>query len=213
MPSSAAPFVPRTRSLKTLGRAVRECRGCDLYKRATQAVFGEGLRTAEILLVGEQPGDREDIAGRPFVGPAGAVLRRALEEAEIEIARVYVTNAVKHFRFVVRGKRRIHQKPKVIEIDACRPWLDAEIQAVQPRAIVALGGTAARSIFGRPVRLADRRGEPQRDGNGRLLFVTIHPANVLRQQERAAREATFASFVDDLHAVSLTLLQNADSRA
>ncbi len=197
---TAAAYLPRSISLTSLRRAANGCRGCDLFEHATQTVFGEGSRTARIVLVGEQPGDREDIEGEPFVGPAGATLRSAIEAAGIDPASVYVTNAVKHFRYVARGKRRIHQKPRVIEIDACRPWLDAEIAAVRPRAIVAMGTTAARSVLGRTVRIGDLRGKPFSAGDGRSVFVTIHPASVLRQTDRAARRASFARLVADLRA-------------
>ncbi len=200
---TAAAYLPRTTSLRSLKRAAAGCRGCDLYEHATQTVFGEGSRGARIVLVGEQPGDREDIEGEPFVGPAGAMLQSAIEEAGIDRSGVYVTNAVKHFRFVVRGKRRIHQKPRAIEIDACRPWLDAEIAAVDPRTIVAMGATAARSLLGRPVRIGDRRGKPL-TSDGRTIFVTIHPASVLRQPDRNARRAAFARLVADLRAAGET---------
>lgn len=196
----AAAYLPRSRSLASLRRAAAGCRGCDLYADATQTVFGEGPRTASIVLVGEQPGDREDIAGEPFVGPAGAMLRSAIERAGIDLRDVYVTNAVKHFRYVVRGKRRIHQKPRVIEIDACRPWLDAEMAAVRPSTIVAMGTTAARSLLGRSVRIGDRQSPPLQAEDGRRVFVTIHPASVLRQRDGDARRAAFARFVADLRA-------------
>jgi len=185
--------------------AARGCHGCDLYKRATQTVFGEGSSRSPIVLVGEQPGDREDIAGLPFVGPAGALLRRALDEAGIAADDVYITNAVKHFRYVERGKRRIHQKPETIQIEACHPWLEAEIEAVRPRAIVALGATAARSLFGRAVRVTSERGKALSLAGGRIAFVTIHPSNVLRQRDSDARHAEFAGLVADLHAVAQTL--------
>ena len=208
---SAAAFLPRSRSLPALRRAAAGCRGCDLYVDATQTVFGEGLRNARIVLVGEQPGDREDIEGEPFVGPAGAMLRSAIERAGIDAGAVYVTNAVKHFRFVVRGKRRIHQKPRVIEIDACRPWLDAELGAVRPQAVVAMGTTAARSILGRTVRIGDRRGKPLTDAGDRRIFVTIHPASILRQPDSAARRAAFARLVADLRAAGEAVRSNEAS--
>ena len=201
---TAAAYRPRGTSLSSLRRAAAGCRGCDLYERATQTVFGEGSRHARIVLVGEQPGDREDVEGEPFVGPAGAMLRSAIEEAGIDPAAVYVTNAVKHFRFVVRGKRRIHQKPRTIEIEACKPWLDAEFAAVKPRTIVAMGTTAARSVLGRAVRIGDRRGQPV-TASGRTIFVTVHPASVLRQRDGNARRAVFARFVADLRAAGETL--------
>src|SRR3982751_876824 len=146
--SSAAEFLPPSRSLKALEEAAQGCRGCELYKDATQAVFGEGRKSAELMLVGEQPGDKEDLEGEPFVGPAGRLLDRALEEAGIDRSAAYVTNAVKHFKWKPRGKRRLHQTPRAGEIEACKPWLQAEIEAVNPQALLAMGATATRSLFG-----------------------------------------------------------------
>jgi DNA polymerase len=188
-----------------LRQAALRCRGCDLYERATQTVFGEGPRGAAILLVGEQPGDREDVDGKPFVGPAGTLLRRALEEAGIAAHDVYLTNAVKHFRYVVRGKRRIHQKPRTIEIQACRPWLEAELSSVRAKVVVALGATAATSLLGRTVRIAEHRGRPQPFGGDRAIVVTVHPSNILRQRDAGARRAAFAEFVSDLSTVAMLL--------
>src|SRR6187549_1286374 len=158
-PLSAAPFVPDSTSLKTLEAAAEKCRGCDLYKAATQVVFGAGPKRARIVLVGEQPGDQEDRQGEPFVGPAGALLDKALADAGIPRADVYVTNAVKHFKWEPRGKRRIHKKPRMSEMKACRPWLEAEIRAVKPRVIVLLGATAAQSIMGSQFKLLQNRGK------------------------------------------------------
>ena len=199
---SAAAYLPRSRSLTSLRRAAAGCRGCDLYQNATQTVFGQGSRSARIVLVGEQPGDKEDVLGEPFVGPAGAMLESAIAKAGIDARLVYVTNAVKHFRFVVRGKRRIHQKPRVIEIDACRPWLDAEIATLDARVIVAMGTTAARSVLGRSVRIGERRSKPLGVGDSRRVFVTIHPASILRHPESGARHAAFERLVADLRAAA-----------
>lgn len=192
-------------SLKALREAAAGCRACDLYKHATQTVFGEGRIGAPVMLVGEQPGDVEDREGRPFVGPAGRLLREALHEAGIDDRGTYITNAVKHFKFVVRGKRRIHQKPKAIEIRACRPWLDGEIARVKPRAIVALGATAAHALLGPSFRLTAHRGEPLRSELAPLLFATIHPSAILRSPDAEARHAELARFVEDLRVVARTL--------
>jgi DNA polymerase len=155
---SAAEFVPQSRSLKTLRRAAADCHGCPLWKDATQTVFGAGLKKAELMLVGEQPGDREDVEGEPFVGPAGKVLARALESAGIEPGAIYVTNAVKHFKWRARGKRRLHQTPRAGEVEACKPWLEAELEAVRPTALLALGATAAKALFGPTARVTRDRG-------------------------------------------------------
>src|SRR5690242_8003476 len=158
--ASAAEFLPNSRSLTVLERAAAGCRGCPLYEDATQAVFGEGRKRAELMLVGEQPGDKEDLAGEPFVGPAGKLLDRALEEAGIDRSQAYVTNAVKHFKWKPRGKRRLHQTPRVGEIEACKPWLAAEVEAIRPEAVLAMGATAARSLFGPKVKVTKDRGRP-----------------------------------------------------
>jgi uracil-DNA glycosylase len=190
---SAAPFVPRSRRLPALTEAARTCTGCPLFREATQTVFGRGPTAASLLLVGEQPGDREDLDGAPFVGPAGGVLWRCLETAGVDRAKVFVTNAVKHFKHVVRGKRRIHQRPTTAEINACHPWLDAELEVVDSPVVVALGATAVRSLFGRPLGIASSRGEPLALGD-RVGFITYHPSAVLRGDERAdeLREALVA---------------------
>jgi uracil-DNA glycosylase len=192
---SASPFVPDTRDLGALAEAARGCTGCALYRDATQTVFGEGRRRARLLLVGEQPGDREDLQGKPFVGPAGRVLWSCLSDAGIEPESVYVTNAVKHFKFKQRGKRRIHQRPTTAEIDACHPWLEAELDAVDAPVIVALGATAGRALLGRSVGIAANRGRPLPLGE-RVIFVTYHPSAVLRGDERA--KELRQALVDDL---------------
>jgi DNA polymerase len=185
-PADATPFVPRTRSLPALARAARACRGCHLYRRATQTVFGEGRRSAAIVLVGEQPGDREDREGRPFVGPAGRVLARGLADAKIPRDDVYVTNAVKHFKFEPRGKRRIHKKPGMLETMACHPWLEAELDAIRPRVVVCLGATAEKSL--------SRGG----GADGAAVIRTLHPSAVLRAPDHAGREKLYRAFLTDL---------------
>jgi DNA polymerase len=203
--SSAAEFLPPARSLKALEEAVQDCRGCDLYKDATQAVFGEGRKGAELMLVGEQPGDKEDLAGEPFVGPAGRLLDRALEEAGIDRSAAYVTNAVKHFKWKPRGRRRLHQTPRVGEIEACKPWLLAEIEAVKPRGLLAMGATATRSLFGSKFKVVKNRGSQIDSPLAPVASVTIHPSAILRLRERDEREAEFAAFVADLEGVATAL--------
>jgi DNA polymerase len=193
--ASAEPFVPPTRDLDELARAAASCTGCPLYQDTTQTVFGKGAAKAALLLVGEQPGDVEDKRGLPFVGPAGGVLWSCLEEAGIDRDALYTTNAVKHFKHETRGKRRLHKKPGVTEIEACHPWLDAELASVQPKVIVALGAVAARSLVGRTVGIAASRGTPL-DRDGTPVLVTYHPSAVLRADERA-REIR-AALVEDL---------------
>jgi uracil-DNA glycosylase family protein len=204
-PVTAAAYLPEQLTLPRLREAVQGCRGCDLYRNATQAVFGEGARHAEVMLVGEQPGDKEDIAGRPFVGPAGRLLDEALEEAGIDRSQTYVTNAVKHFKWQARGKRRIHQKPSWSESVACRPWLEAELEVVQPRVLVALGATAAQALLGRDFRVTQHRGELLDSSFAEHVTATIHPSAILRQQDDEARQAELAAFVDDLRVVAALL--------
>ena len=182
----------------TLKEEAAHCTRCDLYKYATQTVFGEGSLKADILFVGEQPGDQEDLAGRPFVGPAGQVFDAALEEAGIDRARTYVTNAVKHFKFVQRGKRRLHSKPNGGEIQACRWWIDHERDLIKPPVTVALGATAARSLIGKVVTISAMRGQPQTLADGSECWVTIHPSFLLRIREDADRRAERKRFVEDL---------------
>ena len=199
---TAEPFLPDRRTLSALREAAPGCRGCDLYRDATQTVFGEGQAKAELMLVGEQPGDQEDRQGRPFVGPAGRLLDRALEEAGIDRSLVYVTNAVKHFKWVPRGKRRIHKNPAAEEVRACRPWLDAEIDAVRPKVIAALGATAARAIIGPTFRVTQQRGEFVETPLPALVTATVHPSSILRAEDDEAREAAYAAFVRDLRTVA-----------
>jgi uracil-DNA glycosylase family protein len=202
---SAEPFLPDRRSLPALRAAAQGCRGCHLFAGATQTVFGEGLQEARVLLVGEQPGDREDQEGRPFVGPAGRELDQGLAAAGIDRKQVYVTNAVKHFKFEQRGKRRIHQKPNALELAACRPWLDAEIELLRPKVIVCLGATAAQSLLGKSFRVTKQRGEPLEAAPLAQWFVaTIHPSAILRSPDDV-RQAEREAFARDL-AVAASLL-------
>jgi DNA polymerase len=188
----------QARSVAALREAAAGCRACDLWKNATQTVFGEGAEGARMILVGEQPGDREDIEGKPFVGPAGRLLDRALEEARIDRKRVYVTNAVKHFRWTRRGKRRLHEKPNAQQVRACRPWLEAEIAVVKPRIVVLLGATAAQSVMGASFRVSRQRGEVMPSPLGVPVLATVHPSSILRATDDASRDAAMASFVSDL---------------
>ena len=203
--AGAAPFVPNTTSVKALDDAAQRCRGCDLYRHATQAVLGEGRRRARIMLVGEQPGDQEDLQGHPFVGPAGAMLDKALEQAGLPRSDVFLTNAVKHFKWEPRGKRRIHQKPRISEIRACRPWLDAELRIVKPFVVVCLGAVAAQSIFGSQFKLMQQRGRVLQSSVSPRTLATIHPAAVLRAPDEEARRQAFASLVKDLKAARKVL--------
>jgi uracil-DNA glycosylase family protein len=196
-PRSALEFLPARHDLASLREAAANCRGCELYREATQVVFGEGRAQVSILIVGEQPGDREDREGKPFVGPAGQLLDKCLESAGIERPDVYITNAVKHFKWEPRGKIRLHKKPNSLEITACRPWLEREIEAVRPRVIVCLGATAAQALLGSQFRLTKHRGEifPTEYGP---VTATIHPSAILRMPEPVAREAEVAALVADL---------------
>jgi len=191
---------PDTASLGALREAARHCTACHLYKRATQTVFGEGPKGATMMLVGEQPGDYEDVTGKPFVGPAGKIMDRALEEAGIDRSKVYVTNAVKHFKWEPRGKRRIHQKPNSREIAACRPWLEAELRIVKPKLVVAMGATAAQTIFGPSFRVTRERGKVLSSKIAPRVLATVHPSSLLRQPDEASREREYKLFVADLRA-------------
>ena len=203
--SDAWDLIPERPTLHSLSEAAAGCRACRLWRNATQTVFGEGTLAAEVMLVGEQPGDREDLSGRPFVGPAGKLLDRALEEAGIDRSKVYVTNVVKHFKFEPRGKRRIHKKPAAEEIAACRPWLDTEIRVVNPRAIVCLGATAAQALLGRTFRLTHHRGEFIESPLAPLVTATVHPSSILRAPDDQSRHEEMQKFVDDLKVVARRL--------
>ena len=202
---SAAEFLPDRLALAALREAAADCRACPLWRTGTQTVFGEGAKRSDVMLVGEQPGDREDREGRPFVGPAGRLLDGALEEAGIDRTRAYVTNVVKHFKWQARGKRRIHAKPSWSEVAACRPWLDAELEVVRPQVLVCLGATAAQALLGRSFRVTKQRGEPLDSGLAPHVVATIHPSAILRAHDED-RERERASFVDDLR-VAASLLQ------
>ena len=194
----AGRFLPSERSIRELRRAAATCKGCELWRNATQTVFGDGSERAKMVLVGEQPGDQEDLKGIPFCGPAGQILHRGLVEAGIDREEVYITNAVKHFKWLPRGKRRLHQKPNSREIAACRPWLVAELQTVQPRVLVCLGATAARAVFGKTTKISEHRGELLQSDLSSRIVVTVHPSSILRIEESDSREAAMRQFIDDL---------------
>jgi uracil-DNA glycosylase len=199
--AQASELIPARGGLPTLREAADGCKACDLWKTGTQTVFGEGTSGAEVLFVGEQPGDQEDKQGRPFVGPAGRILNQAMVDAGIDRQKAYVTNVVKHFKWEPRGKRRIHQKPSWSEIAACRPWLDAELAAVKPRVLVCLGATAAQALLGRQFRVTRERGKPVDSELAEQVLATIHPSAILRADD-ADRDAEYAAFVDDLRVVA-----------
>jgi uracil-DNA glycosylase len=201
--------APVVRTLKALREAEDACRRCPLYRDATRAVPGEGPRRARVMLVGEQPGDKEDLAGKPFVGPAGKLLDRALADAGIPRGETFITNAVKHFKFEPRGKRRLHKKPNAYEIERCKWWLDQERAIVQPAVIVALGATAARSLLGRVMTITKLRAETLQLADGTRLVVTIHPSALLRTQDEADKRAAYAAFVGDLKVVAGLVLKTA----
>jgi uracil-DNA glycosylase len=204
-PNDATPFLPEQRTLSALREAAAGCRGCHLWRGASQTVFGEGLKRARVMFVGEQPGDKEDLAGKPFVGPAGKELDKGLEAAGIGRDEAYVTNVVKHFKFEERGRRRIHQTPKRFEIDACRPWLDEELRVVSPEALVLLGATAAKALMGSSFRLTRHRGELLDSELAPIVTATIHPSAILRQQDDASRSAEREAFAEDLRVVAKAL--------
>jgi uracil-DNA glycosylase family protein len=191
---------PDTSSLAEVHEAAKDCEACHLYKHATQTVFGEGSRNAPLMLIGEQPGDYEDVAGRPFVGPAGKIMDNALEEAGIDRSQVYVTNAVKHFKWEPRGKRRIHRKPNSREVAACRPWLEAELRIVKPKLVVAMGATAAQTIFGPAFRVTRERGKVLSSKLAPRVLATVHPSSLLRQPDEASRQREYKHFIADLRA-------------
>lgn len=204
---TAADLMPPNADLQALQRAASGCRACDLWKLATQTVFGEGLPRARIMLVGEQPGDQEDRVGRPFVGPAGRVLDLALSKAGIDRAEVYVTNVVKHFKWspAERGKRRIHKKPRYSEVQACRPWLDAELELVQPRVLVCLGASAAQALLGRDFRVTQQRGQVVESALAPFVIATVHPSSILRAQDEDSRHLQMEAFINDLKQVAQLL--------
>jgi uracil-DNA glycosylase len=204
-PNDATPFLPERRSLESLRKASAGCRGCHLWRGASQTVFGEGLKRSRVMFVGEQPGDREDRAGKPFVGPAGRELDRALDVVGIARDDAYVTNVVKHFKFEERGRRRIHQTPKRFEIDACRPWLDEELRQVKPDALVLLGATAAKALLGSSFRLTKHRGEMIDSDLAPFVTATVHPSAILRAPDDDARMEQRKAFTEDLRAVARAL--------
>ena len=202
----AQQWIPDHPTLASAREASKDCQGCDLYQLGTQTIFGEGPPRAEVMYVGEQPGDQEDRAGKPFVGPAGRLLDDALDEVGIDRSRVYVTNAVKHFKWTGKGKRRIHSKPNAREIRACRPWLDAELEDVEPRVIVVLGATAAQALLGASFRVTQQRGKPlENTGLAEYVLATVHPASVLRAPDPETRDQEQRAFVEDLRTVKRLL--------
>jgi len=204
-PNDATPFLPDRHSLKALREAAASCRGCHLWRPATQTVFGDGRRASRVMLVGEQPGDKEDRAGEPFVGPAGRELDRGLEAAGIERADAYVTNVVKHFKFEERGRRRIHQTPKRFEVEACQPWLEEELKVVRPDALVLLGATAAKALLGSSFRVTQHRGELLDSELAPIVAATIHPSAILRGPDEATRAEEREAFAEDLRVVAKAL--------
>jgi uracil-DNA glycosylase len=203
--TTAAPLVPDGGTLKTVREAAASCRACPLWKTGTQTVFGEGSRNAAVVLVGEQPGNDEDLAGRPFVGPAGKLLDRALNEAGIDRSLAYVTNVVKHFKWEPRGKRRIHQKPNSREIAACRPWLDVVLALIKPEVVVCLGATAAQALLGRDFRVSQQRGEFVPSSLAPYVIATMHPSSILRALDDEERHAQMKAFIEDLSKVATVL--------
>lgn len=195
------PFVPHTSSLKKLQEASKGCRNCDLWQRGTQTVFGEGQPSSKVMFIGEQPGNQEDLDGLPFVGPAGKLLDKLLLEAGVDRKKVYVTNAVKHFKWEPRGKRRIHKKPNSVEIAACRPWLQAEIASIHPKVIVCLGATAAQALLGRDFRVTLHRGELLESALAPHVMATVHPSSILRAPDDATRHEEMRRFVEDLRKI------------
>jgi uracil-DNA glycosylase len=203
--ATAAGLVPERPTLENVRAAAAGCKACKLWTLGTQTVFGEGTSRAELMMVGEQPGDQEDLAGKPFVGPAGGILDKALEEVGLDRRKVYVTNVVKHFKWQPRGKRRIHQKPNWSEIAACRPWLDAELALVRPRVLVCLGSTAAQALLGRDFRVTRQRGEAVESELAPVVLATVHPSSILRAPDETARQQAMRDFVDDLRRVAEAL--------
>jgi len=210
---TAAPLVPNRPTLPKLRAAASGCKACDLWKTGTQTVFGEGSPHAKVMFVGEQPGDKEDLAGKPFVGPAGAVLDKALVAAGIERNEVFVTNAVKHFKWEPRGKRRIHKKPNQLEIAACRPWLNAEIDVTKPQVIVLLGATAAQAMLGKDFKVSQRRGELIPSELAPYVVATVHPSSILRAPDEDARHEAMRLFVEDMKTVASVIHRATRPRA
>jgi len=203
--TSAADFFPERKSLKAFREAAADCKGCDLWERGTQTVFGEGARHAEVMFIGEQPGNDEDLTGHPFVGPAGRLLNDALEEAGIDRRQTYVTNVVKHFKWEPRGKRRIHKKPNAREVSACRPWLEAEINLVKPNVIVCLGATAAQALLGSGFKVSKQRGKFIESTLAPYIMATVHPSSILRAPDGETRHIEKRRFIDDLKRVARVL--------
>jgi DNA polymerase len=204
--TSATELIPEHPTVESLRERANDCEACDLWLRGTQTVFGEGARRAKVMFVGEQPGDKEDLEGKPFVGPAGALLDKALVEAGIDRNQTYVTNAVKHFKWEPRGKRRIHKKPNSLEISACRAWLDAEIDVVKPNVVVCLGATAAQSLLGRAFRVTKQRGELLEFRGGTKIAATVHPSSILRAPDDEARHREMQLFINDLRLIAKFVL-------
>jgi DNA polymerase len=202
---SAENFFPERKSLKAFRDAAADCKGCELWKRGTQTVFGEGARRAKVLFVGEQPGNEEDLSGKPFVGPAGRLLDDALTEAGIDRTQTYVTNVVKHFKWEPRGKRRLHKKPNAGEIAACRPWLEAEIDLIKPKVIVCLGATAAQALLGPKFRVSKQRGQFIESTLAPYILATVHPSSILRAPDDETRHVEKLRFIDDLRKVAHVL--------
>jgi DNA polymerase len=207
--ASAADFLPDRTTIPALRKAAAGCRGCDLYRDATQTVFGEGPPDARIVMVGEQPGDKEDLAGRPFVGPAGGLLDRAIEEAGLIRDEIYFTNVVKHFKHVLRGKRRIHRKPDMEQIRACVPWLEAELARIGPEVLVLLGATAAQAVLGPTFKVTQQRGTFVDSALAPLVTATVHPSSILRARDDKERQAAFEGFARDLRGVARALHRRA----
>src|SRR5688572_6321507 len=206
---TAAPLIPARPTINKLRDVAAGCTACHLWKRATQTVFGEGRQSSTVMFIGEQPGNSEDLEGRPFVGPAGALLDRALEEAGIDRSKVYVTNVVKHFKWEPRGKRRIHKKPNALEITACRPWLDAEIRVIKPRVIICLGSTAAQAVIGPKFRVSTQRATFVESPLAPLVTATVHPSSTLRAPSDEARREEMARFVEDLRKIKRAIDERA----
>jgi uracil-DNA glycosylase len=201
----AGKFLPAGRSIRELRAAAATCKGCELWRNATRTVFGDGSERAKMMLIGEQPGDQEDLTGIPFSGPAGQLLDRGLVDAGIDREEVYITNAVKHFKWLPRGKRRLHQKPNGREITACRPWLVAELEAIQPCVLICLGATAARAVLGKATKVSEHRGELLESDLSSRVVVTVHPSSILRIEDSHLRRIAMRHFVDDLRAARRAL--------